>query len=695
MRTETIFLKTAAAVGLIWALDQTQLQADEGMWLFNDPPRRLLKDKYGFDATDSWLEHVQKSSVRFNSGGSGSFVSKEGLIMSNHHVAADCLQKLGDKDHNYYRDGFAARTRADEKRCHDLELNVLMSIEDVTERVNAVVKSDLTPEKAFLARRAVMAEIEKESLDKTGFRSDVVTLYQGGKYHLYRFKKYTDVRLVFAPEQQIAFFGGDPDNFEYPRFDLDVAFFRAYENGQPAKIEHYLSWSKAGAAEKELTFVSGHPGRTSRLLTVAELQYHRDQRLPYILNRLYRSEVLLTAYSARSEENARRAKEDLFSVQNSRKALIGRLAGLLDPEFQAAKQSEEQKLRESVARNPQFKEVAGAWDRIEQAQKIIAETAVRYNLLEAGDAFHSTLFEIARTLLRAAEERPKPNGERLREFAESARESLEFQLFSEEPIYEDYEQLKLADSLIWMISQLGYQNELVQKILAGKSPQARATELVTGTKVKDVALRKKLYGEGKAALDAAKDPMLALARLVDGEARTVRKTVETQSEIKQQAYAQIGKARFAALGTSTYPDATFTLRLAFGIVAGFEENGRQVPFETTMAGLYERSSEQKNKAPFDLPPLWAKRKSKLDLKTPFNFVSTADIIGGNSGSPVINRKAEVVGLIFDGNIQSLVLDYGYSETQARAVSVHSQAIIEGLQKVYDASKLADEITGKK
>ncbi len=684
-----------AAVACAIVTNQTRLDADEGMWLFNDPPRKLIKEKYGFDVTDRWLEHVQKASVRFNSGGSGSFVSEDGLVMSNHHVGADCLQKLSDKDHNYYRDGFHARTRDDEKGCHDLELNVLMSIENVTDRVNAAVKSGMPPEKAFLARRAVMAEIEKESSDKTGLRSDVVTLYQGGQYHLYRFKKYTDVRLVFAPEQQIAFFGGDPDNFEYPRFDLDVALFRAYENGKPAKIEHYLKWSKAGAADRELIFVSGHPGRTSRLMTVAELEYHRDERLPYILSRLYRMEVLLTAYSARNEENARRAKEELFGVQNSRKALNGRLAALLDPRLMNEKKANERKLKQAVNAHSEVKESLAAWERIAEAQKVIAQSAVKFNLLEGADAFRSTLFGIARTLVRGAEERPKPNGERLREFVESARESLEFQLFSEEPMYDDFEQLKLTDALVWMISKLGYENELVQKVLGGKSPEERAIELVKGTKLKDVAVRQKIYAGGTSAINTSDDPMINLARLVDAEARAARKVVETQTEIKQQAYSQIGKARYAVEGTGTYPDATFTLRLAYGTVGGYEEGGRNLPFQTTTAGLYQRAAEQKEKPPFDLPLTWVQRKSKLDLSTPFNFVSTADIIGGNSGSPVINRNAEVVGLIFDGNIQSLALDYVYTDVQARALAVHSQSILEAMRKVYDAGKLADEMTAQK
>lgn len=670
-------------------------QADEGMWLFNQPPREQLKTKYHFDITDEWLRHLQLASVRFNSGGSGSFVSEDGLVMSNHHVGADALQKLGTKDKNYLRDGFFARTFAEEVPCVDLELNVLQSIEDVTARVNAAVPAGASPEVAFAARRKVMAEIQKESLDQTGLRSDVVTLFQGGAYHLYRFKRYTDVRLVFAPEQQIAFFGGDPDNFEYPRYDLDICFFRAYENGKPAHIEHFLKWSRAGAADNELVFVSGHPGHTDRLLTVAELEYLRDVFFPYTLDWLHRNEVLLTAYSARSAENARRAKDDLFGFQNSRKAREGGLAGLLEPQFFTEKRAAEQKLREAATKDDKLKEFAGAWDRIAAAQKIIAEHALEYRLLEVGHGFAGNLFDIARTLLRAGEERAKPDGDRLREFQESSRQSLELELFSTKPIYDDYETLRLADSLTWLVGKLGYENELVQRVLAGKSPRERASELVRGTRVKDVAVRKQLYAGGSAAVEAAKDPMIELARLVDPAARAVRKIMETQDEVKRQAHAQIAQVRLAVDGTGGYPDATFTLRLAYGTVKGYEENGRHVPFQTTFRGLYERSVEQGDRPPFDLPPRWVKRKAKLNLDTPLNFVNTADIIGGNSGSPVVNRAGELVGIIFDGNIQSLVLDFYYTDTVARAVSVHSQGILEALRKVYQNTRLADELEGKR
>ncbi len=666
-------------------------RADEGMWLFNQPPREWLRTRHQFDPTDAWLERLQKASVRFNSGGSGSFVSEDGLLISNHHVGADAIQKLSTKEKNYLQDGFHARKPEQELKCLDLELNVLQSIEDVTARVNAAVPKEADAASAFAARRKIIAEIEKESLDRTGLRSDVVTLWQGGAYHLYRFKRYTDVRLVFAPEQQAAFFGGDPDNFEFPRHCLDFCLFRAYENGQPAKVKDYLRFSPTGAQDGELVFVSGHPGRTSRLLTVAELEYLRDQALPYRLGVLKRLEVLLGVWSARSEENARRAKDELFGVQNSRKALDGRLAGLLDPELFSAKLKAEADFKARLVGKPEFAEALAAYDKIAEATKIQAAQAVRSLLLEGGAAFNCESFGLARTLLRAGDERPRPNGERLREFSDAGKASLELGLFSEKPIYTDLELLSLADALTFFAAQLGVRDELVQKVLAGKSPRDRAAELIHGTKVRDVAFRKRLYEGGASAVAAANDPMIEVARLVDEESRALRKVAESQSEAKQQAHAAISRARNAVLGTTGYPDATFTLRLAFGTVKGYEEDGKPVPPFTTLGSFYERAKEMNHRPPFDMPGSWEKRRSRLDLKTRYNFVSTVDIIGGNSGSPVVNRAGEFVGIIFDGNLQSLSWDYAFSDRQGRATSAHSAAILEALNKIYGAKEAAREL----
>ena len=688
-------MKAPMTAAVLLMFSTPMIDADEGMWLFNDPPRKILKERYGFEPTDQWMEHIQKSSVRFNSGGSGSFISEEGLVMSNHHVGADSIQKLGTAEKNYLRDGFIAKTREEELRCHDLELNVLMSIEDVTERVKGAVKADLSADEAFAARRAVMAEIEKESTDKTGMRSDVVTLFQGGKYHLYRFKKYTDVRLVFAPEQQIAFYGGDPDNFEYPRYCLDFCFFRVYEDGKPAKIEHYLKWNDKGPAENELVFVSGHPGATSRLLTMEELEYKRDYQFPNTMELLNRMEVALSVYSSESQENARRAKDLLFGVQNSRKARGGGLAGLLDPQLMNKKRGEEERVKAALKASGKHQAALEAYEKIASAQKIIRDKAIRFNFLEGGRGFNSRYFDIARTLVRAAEERGKPNGERLREFRESAKESLELELFSDEPLYEDFEQVKLTDSLTYLVTKLGFSDATVQKIMAGKSPRDRAAELVNGTKVKSVEARKELYRASADSFKTSDDPMVKLVLLIDEESRALRKTIEAQDEIKRQAYGEIAAAKFAIEGANTYPDATFTLRLAFGQAKGWEEEGKQIPYQTVFGGLYERAAAQNNQPPFDLPPKWVERKEKLDLNTPFNFVTTADIIGGNSGSPTINKNGEVVGLIFDGNIYSLVLDFAYTDVKARALSVHTRAITESLRKVYDAPELVAELMGEK
>jgi len=679
--------------------------ADEGMWLFSSPPLRQLKEKYQFEPTPQWLEHLQKASVRFNSGGSGSFVSPTGLCITNHHVGADALQKASSEQNNYLKNGFYAKTNAEEIKCADLELNVLMSTEDVTSQVNGAVKPGLNADQASAARGNVIAQIEKESKEKTGLRSDVITLYEGGAYHLYRYKRYDDVRIVFAPEQQMAFYGGDPDNFEYPRFDLDICIFRVYENGQPAKIENFLKWNSYGPSDGELIFVSGSPGKTDRQLTLDDLADTRDRFLPYLLRMFNRREVLEMAYSERSFENARKARDDLFGDQNNRKRYDGYLAGLLDPQIWSLLQGREQKLHAGIASDPKLRSTTEAYDRIKNAQSEIAKSAALYNYVEMERpkttayreprAFVSNLFKYARLLVRAVDERAKPNGERIPEFRDSARESLELELFSTEPIYDDYEILRLTDSLTDFASQFGANDPLVQKVLAGKSPHSRAVELVSSTKHKNVAVRKDLYTKDAAALLAAHDPMIDLARLVDTPARNARKLHDAQEEIKKQAYSEIANARFAIEGTSSYPDATFTLRLSYGTVRAYEQDGKHIPAFTDFSGLYQRSAEHNNKPPFDLPQRWIDKKSKLDSSTHFNFVSDADIIGGNSGSPVVNKDNEFVGIIFDGNIQSLVLDCIFTDKQARAVSVDSAAITEALRKVYDAKALADELEGAK
>jgi hypothetical protein len=683
---------TLLSAGVLLTIFPLAPHAEEGMWLFTDPPRQAILERYGFELTDAWLDHVRLASVRFNNGGSGSFVSADGLVISNHHVGADAIQKLSTPGRDYLREGFLARTLADEIRCVDLELNVLQSIEDVTARVKDAIPADASAEEAARARRAVTAEIERESLEQTGLRSDVVTLYQGGRHHLYRFQRYTDVRLVFAPELQAAFFGGDPDNFEFPRYNLDVALFRVYENDRPIEVAHHLAWSRQGPAEGELTFVSGHPGRTSRLLTMTELNYLRDVQFPYILQRLHRLEVLLNAWSQRNVENARRAKDELFGVQNSRKARDGALAGLLDPVLMGRKADAEEAFRRTLADHPEFADAEAAYARIETAQREIQQHALRYRLLEAQHGFHSTLFGIARTLLRAGDERPKPNGERLPEFTDAARASLEFNLFSTMPIHDDLEQLLLADSLTFLTTQLGSHDSLVQTVLADQAPRARAAELIATTRVKDVTFRRQLYEGGAEAVANAKDPLIELARAIDEEARQLRQRVEALDETKQQAHAALARARFDLQGTSVYPDATFTLRLAYGTVRGYDDDGKFIPAMTPIAGLYERADAMNQRPPFDLPELWLKRKEALDLQTPINFVGTHDIIGGNSGSPVLNRAGEFVGIIFDGNIHSLVLDFAYDDVMARSISVHSAAILEALRNVYRAPHLVSELT---
>ena len=681
-------------LALLFALS-TFASADEGMWLYNAPPKDRIKSKYGFELTQQWLDHVRLGSVRFNNGGSGSFVSPDGLTFTNHHVGAACVQQLSTEGHDYIKTGFYAKTQAEEAKCPNLELNQLVGIEDVTDKINAGIKTGMSAADAGQAQRAAMSQVEKDCTTSTGLRCDVVTFYSGQVYNLYKYKKYTDVRLVFAPEFDAAFFGGDPDNFTYPRYDLDITFFRVYENDKPAHLDNYLQWSATGVKDGDLIFVSGHPGNTGRLLTMAQLEFMRDFQYPLALKFLARRIALLQEFSKQSEENARVAKEDIFGLQNSQKAISGYQSGLLDKAIMDQKAADEAKLRAAFKADPKN---AGSdpWEEIAQAIK--TQQAIYPNLLylERLRGFSGHLSQIARILVRAAEEKPKPNAERMREFRDSTLPSLEQQLFSTEPVYKNLDTVVLSDSLAEMQSALGNDNPDVKAVLQGKSPADAAKEMIANTKLDDVAVRKQLYEGGKAAVDASSDPLIVAMRAVDADARAARKEFEDKVDsVTRRDGTTIAKARFAQSGFSQPPDATFTLRLSYGQVKGYQENGKAIPFATNLGGAYEHAAEHNNQPPYNLPQSWMDAKSKLDLKTPFNFVSTADIIGGNSGSPTVNKKGEVVGIIFDGNIESLSWNFAFSDAQGRAVSVDSRGIQEALRKIYGATALADELLGKK
>lgn len=713
---------THAALVLLGVGSMTAV-SDEGMWLLNDAPKQHLKDKYKFELTDSWLKNAMLGSVRLNSGGSGGFVSADGLLVTNHHVAADALQKLSKEGQDLLRDGFYAETREKELKCPDLEINVLQEIVDVTKEVNAAVKPEMRPAEAFAARRAVMSKLEKDSLDNTGLRSDVVTLYNGGLYHLYKYKKYTDVRLVFAPEKAVASFGGDVDNFEYPRMNLDVAFFRAYESGAPAKTPNFFKWSDTGPAAGDLVFVTGHPGTTNRLETLAKLKHRRDLTLPYTLARLRTLEAALIQYSEQSGEKRRQAATDLHSAANARKAFSGQYQGLLDPNIMAQKKAAERGLVEAAAQlkaraqmipgpvDPKwlsaYDDALNGLEGVETVQAKLRAFEKPYLLLETGHAFASPLFGIARHLVRMDEELPKKSPDRLREYRDSALDSLKFQLYSPAPIYPELERAKLTASLTFLAEQLGGEHELVKLALAGKNPAARAEELVAGTKLFDRKERLKYtFGPntgggpppealGMTTIAKSTDPMVVLARAIDAEARKLRARYENEvEEPERQAYAQLAGVRFLVYGNTLAPDATFTLRLAFGTTQGYEVGGKNLNFHTTFGEAFEKHTEQSGKEPFDLPKRWLDGKDKLDLKTPFNFVSTADTIGGNSGSPVLNRAGELIGVNFDRNRHGLVRNFVYTDVQARHIAVHSKSVLEALRKLYPAAPLVKELTGK-
>jgi hypothetical protein len=667
--------------------------ADEGMWTYDNPPLKQLKERYGFEPTKAWLDKVRLASVRFMDGGSGSFVSPDGLMITNHHVGLGCIQNVSSAEHDFVKTGFYAPAREKEPACPGYEVNVLVSYEDVTAKVLGAVTPQMSDKDAREARKAAITKIENECNAATGFRCNVVTLYQGGEFQLYRYKKYTDVRLVFAPEQEIAFFGGDPDNFTFPRHDVDICLMRAYENGQPVKPAAYLPFSSAGVAEGELVFVSGNPGSTSRLDTVAQLQTQRDVALPLTLELLKRRLAVLREYSARGAEPERRAKAQVFGFENSLKAQAGRLEALQDAKAWAAKVEEEKDLRTRVAADPALAKATGdPWATTEAAEKKAVGRLSESFLVGFGG---SRLLGIAGNIVRYVAEVKKPNEQRLEEYIDSNLEPLKNRLYSRAPVYDDLEEVTLTSQLTWAVERLGPAHPFVKAVLGTQTPAEAAKAALAGTKLKDPDARKALVEGGTAAVAASTDSMIVLARKIDPLAREVRKFMEDEVDAPvTRAGEKIAQARWKVHGKAMPPDATFTLRLAYGAVKGFPAEGTTVAPFTTFYGMLDRSIANGGKAPWALPPRWLEKKASLNLETPLNFASTNDIIGGNSGSPVVNTKGEFVGIVFDGNIQSLAWDYFYTDERARCVSVDARGILEALRSVFGADALVHELTGR-
>jgi Peptidase S46 len=665
--------------------------AAEGMWTLDNLPAARIQAEYGFTPSSAWVNRVMHGSARIAGGCSASFISKDGLVMTNHHCAAQCVEQLSTAKKNFSQDGFLAKQREQEVRCPEIELNRLEQIKDVTEQVKSATKG-LQGEAFKSAQNAVKAALTSACVgsDKETIRCDVVDLYHGGRYHLYQYHRFQDTRLVWVPEKAVAFFGGDPDNFNFPRYDLDIALVRAYENGKPADVKEYFPFSKNGAQENELVFVTGNPGSTQRQLTLSQLSTMRDIGLIGRLLELAELRGVLEQYAKSSPEAARISEATFFRVENSYKAIYGELTALLDPTLLKKKQDEEAALRRFVASDPTLDTaISGAWDAIDKAQLAFRQIEKPYAMMERGGGFSSTYFKYARTLVRAAQERVRPNGERLPEFAESKIPELEQQLFSNAPIYPEFEKLKLGFSLTKMRERLGADDPFVKQVLGKRSPDQLSAALVGSTKLDDIAVRKALWAGGKDAIEKSDDPFIKLALAIDPAARSVRKRYEKDVESVEQKNSElIAQARFALQGTGAYPDATFTLRLSYGEVKGWDEAGHKVTPYTTIAGAFERDT---GADPFALPASWHASKDTLNLSQRMNFVTTNDIIGGNSGSPMINRNGEIVGLIFDGNIHSLGGAFWFDSRYNRAVAVHSGAILETLRATYGATELTGEI----
>jgi hypothetical protein len=668
-------------------------RADEGMWTFDNFPSAQVQQKYGFGPDKAWLDRVQRAAVRLSSGCSASLVSPNGLVLTNWHCLSGCAQDLSSKANNYPETGFYAATQKDEKTCPNTQAEILASIGDVTERVKKAIAGKAAAEVAT-ARAGAIATIETEACkDKPKMKCEVVNLYQGGQYKLYTYRKYEDVRLAFQPENAVGFFGGDPDNFNFPRFNLDSGFVRLYEDGKPISTPDYLPWGQTALKENDVVFVAGNPGSTERLYTLPQLAFLRDWQLP--TRQLIRSEVRgrLIAWSAQAAENKRQAQDMLFNVENSFKAQHGEFRALMDPAFFGLKVAEEAALRAGVkADGALAAKIGDPWADIEKAVAAQRDLYLAHDFLQARAGSVSSLYGLARNLVRAADERAKPNAERLPTFSDSNLPEMERSMKEATPIYPGVERIGLEVWLSKTREYLTVDDPRVQRLLGKESPEALAARAIAGTKLGDPKLRMALWAGGKKAVDASTDPLIVLARRAEADSRAVltdwRARVEGPIAVAQEKIAQ---ARFAILGTKVYPDATFTLRLSYGQVKGWTHLGRTVAPFTTFAGLFQRATGAE---PFVISPRWAKAQPKIDPAIAFNVSTTNDIIGGNSGSPLIDARGHVVGAVFDGNIHSLGGAYGFDPKLNRTVSVTTAAITEALTKIYGANRIVDELKGK-
>jgi hypothetical protein len=665
--------------------------ADEGMWTFDNFPSAAVKAKYGVTIDRAWLDHVRGAAVRLSSGCSASIVSAQGLVLTNHHCVRDCAQELSTEGADYVKDGFQAARREDEKLCPGMVAEILSGISDVTPVVTQAAAGK-TGRDFVLARDAAIAAAEKQGCagKEDKYRCQVVTLYQGGQYKLYTYRKYSDVRLVFAVEGDTAFFGGDPDNFNFPRYDLDCSFVRLYENGKPVSTPDHLSWSTSAPQKDAPIFVAGNPGSTQRLLTADQLETLRDVNLPETLILFSELRGWLLRFSAESPEHARIANDLLFGIENSFKAYRGEEKALVDPALIAAKRAADADLKARLAKDTALAATIGdPWDDIAKAQPRLKALYFQYWLMEPRAGMGSDLFHFARALVRAAQERTKPNGERLPEYTDSRLALLSKSILDPQPIYPDLERLTLTFWLSKLREDLTMDAPGTKAFLGKDSPETLAARLAA-SKLGDPSMRKALWDGGMPAILASDDPMIKFVLATDAMSRAVRKRYENEvSGPVDQASQKIARARFALYGASIYPDATFTLRLTYGKVEGWQANGAVVPAFTYFSGLWDRATGQ---FPFALMPRWIAARGRLDPGTVFDFVSDNDIIGGNSGSPAIDAKGRVVGAIFDGNIDSLGGAFGFNDSVNRAVSVSTAAITEALRKVYDDKPLVDELT---